>query len=133
MKTNPPSPDYKGYRFPSEIISHAVWLYFRFSLSFCDVEELLAQRGIIVTYETVCMDYEHHHFEVHPTSYTSKQAVFQWKKYFQKTSALSSNEKGEKGQSIKPRSSFRGFVRLPAVQKTTGGITTSEQAVMQVS
>ena len=53
MKTNTIAPDYKGYRFPSEIISHAVWLYFRFSLSFRDVEELLAQRGIVVTYETV--------------------------------------------------------------------------------
>jgi putative transposase len=53
MKTNTPSPDYKGFRFPPEIISHAVWLYFRFSLSFRDVEELLAQRGIILTYETV--------------------------------------------------------------------------------
>ena len=53
MKTTTPSPDYKGYRFPSEIISHAVWLYFRFSLSFRDVEELLAQRGIVVSYETV--------------------------------------------------------------------------------
>src|SRR5512135_3007823 len=53
MKTNTPSPDYKGYRFPSEMIRHAVWLYFRFSLSFRDVEELLAQRGIVVTDETV--------------------------------------------------------------------------------
>ncbi len=53
MKTNPTAPNYKGFRFPSEIISHAVWLYFRFSLSFRDVEELLAQRGIVVTYETV--------------------------------------------------------------------------------
>src|SRR5690348_12398454 len=53
MKTNTTSPDDKGYRFPSEIISHAVWLYFRFSLSYRDVEELLAQRGIVVTYETV--------------------------------------------------------------------------------
>jgi len=53
MKTNTTSPDYKGFRFPPEIISHAVWLYFRFSLSFRDIEELLAQRGIIVTYETV--------------------------------------------------------------------------------
>ena len=53
MKTNSTSPDYKGFRFPSEIISHAVWLYFRFSLSFRDVEELLAERGIVVTYETV--------------------------------------------------------------------------------
>ena len=53
MKTNTAAPSYKGFRFPPEIISHAVWLYFRFSLSFRDVEELLAQRGIVVTYETV--------------------------------------------------------------------------------
>ena len=44
---------YHGYRFPPEIISHAVWLYHRFSLSFRDAEDLLAQRGIIVTYETI--------------------------------------------------------------------------------
>ncbi len=36
-----------------EIIAHAVWLYFRFALSYRDVEELLAERGVIVTYETV--------------------------------------------------------------------------------
>jgi len=53
MKTNTTTPTYKGYRFLPENISHAVWLYFRFSLSFRDVEELLAQRGIVVTYETV--------------------------------------------------------------------------------
>jgi len=53
MKMNTIAPDYKGYRFPPEIISHAVWLSLRFSLSFRDVEELLAQRGIVVTYETV--------------------------------------------------------------------------------
>ncbi len=53
MKTNTPALDYKGFRFPPEIISHAVWLYFRFSLSLRDVEELLAERGIVVTYETV--------------------------------------------------------------------------------
>src|SRR5258706_12463784 len=53
MKTNTTSPDYKGFRFPSEIINHAVWLYFRFSLSFHDVEEILAQRGVVVSYETV--------------------------------------------------------------------------------
>ena len=51
MKT--PAASYKGHRFPHEIISHAVWLYFRFSLSYRDVEELLAERGIVVTYETV--------------------------------------------------------------------------------
>ncbi|GHO62948.1 IS6 family transposase [Ktedonobacter sp. SOSP1-52] len=53
MKTTTTPPYYKGYRFPPAIISHAVWLYFRFSLSFRDVEELPAQRGILVTYETV--------------------------------------------------------------------------------
>ena len=46
-------PSYHGYRFPPEIISHAVWLYFRFGVSFRDVEDLLARRGITVTYETV--------------------------------------------------------------------------------
>ncbi|GHO47404.1 IS6 family transposase [Ktedonospora formicarum] len=53
MKTNATAHNYKGFHFPPEIISHAVWLYFRFSFSFRDVEELLAQRGIVVTYETV--------------------------------------------------------------------------------
>jgi putative transposase len=42
MKTHAIAPDYKGYRFPPDIISHTVWLYFRFSLSFRDGEELLA-------------------------------------------------------------------------------------------
>ncbi len=46
-------PSYAGYRFPAEVISHAVWLYFRFPLSLRMVEELLAARGIIVSYETV--------------------------------------------------------------------------------
>src|SRR5438270_13457491 len=44
---------YAGYRFPSEIISHAVWLYFRFPLGLRMVEELLAARGVIVSHETV--------------------------------------------------------------------------------
>ncbi len=47
------APNYRGYRFPSEIISHAVWLYYRFALSFRDVEDLLAQRSITVTYEAI--------------------------------------------------------------------------------
>ena len=47
------NPDYHGYRFPPEIISYAVWLYHRFCLSFRDVEELLAHRGVIVSYEAV--------------------------------------------------------------------------------
>ena len=44
---------YKHHRFPGEIISHAVWLYFRFPLSHRDVEELLFIRGIIVSYEAI--------------------------------------------------------------------------------
>ena len=44
---------YHRYRFPAPIISHAIWLYHRFCLSFRDVEDLLAQRGITVSYETV--------------------------------------------------------------------------------
>jgi putative transposase len=44
---------YKHHRFPAEIISHAVWLYFRFCLSYRDVEELLCAREIIVTYEAI--------------------------------------------------------------------------------
>jgi putative transposase len=44
---------YAGYRFPAEVISHAVWLYFRFPLSLRMVEEMLAARGIIVSHETV--------------------------------------------------------------------------------
>jgi putative transposase len=40
---------YKNHRFPVEIISHGVWLYFRFCLSYRDVEELLLARGILVT------------------------------------------------------------------------------------
>jgi putative transposase len=44
---------YSGYRFPPEIIHQAIWLYLRFTLSFRDVEDLLAERGIAVSYETV--------------------------------------------------------------------------------
>jgi putative transposase len=49
----PASPSYAGHRFPAEIISHAVWLYFRFPLSLRMVEEMLAARGIIVSHESV--------------------------------------------------------------------------------
>jgi putative transposase len=44
---------YRGYRYPAEVIGQAVWLYFRFHLSLRDVEELLAERGVAVTYETI--------------------------------------------------------------------------------
>src|SRR5437868_8995765 len=44
---------YRGHRFPPIVIQHAVWLYLRFTLSYRDVEELLAERGLDVSYETV--------------------------------------------------------------------------------
>jgi putative transposase len=44
---------YHRHRFATEIISHCVWLYFRFALSFRDVEELLAMQDIAVSYETI--------------------------------------------------------------------------------
>ena len=44
---------YKRHRFPPDVISHAVWLYFKFNLSHRDVEDLLAERGIIVSYESI--------------------------------------------------------------------------------
>jgi putative transposase len=49
LGTNP----YKRHRFPAGIICHCVWLYFRFCLSYRDVEELMAERGVILTYEAV--------------------------------------------------------------------------------
>ena len=48
----PPDPHYR-HRFPAELISHAVWLYHVFSLSFRDVEMILAERGVIVSYESI--------------------------------------------------------------------------------
>ena len=44
---------YKGYRYPIEVIGHAVWLYHRFALSLRDVEELMLARGVVVSYETI--------------------------------------------------------------------------------
>jgi putative transposase len=52
MNTTPIS--YKRHRFPPRIIAHAVWLSFRFPLSLRLVEEMLLERGIVVTYETIC-------------------------------------------------------------------------------
>jgi putative transposase len=46
-------PSYAGFRFPVEIINHCVWLYHRFPLSLRDVEEMMLQRGIVVSHETV--------------------------------------------------------------------------------
>jgi transposase-like protein len=48
-----PSAPYRGHRFPAPIIQHAIWLYLRFTLSYRDVEELLAERGLDLSYETI--------------------------------------------------------------------------------
>ncbi len=53
MKATTAACDYKGHRFPPEIIVQAIWLYFRFPLSYREVEEMLAERGVIVSYETI--------------------------------------------------------------------------------
>ena len=53
MDSTPATTKYKNHRFPVAIIRHAVWLYFRFCLSFRDVEELLLERGVVVTYEAI--------------------------------------------------------------------------------
>ena len=43
---------YKGYRYPVEIISHCVWLYYRFALSLRDISEMKLERGVVVSHET---------------------------------------------------------------------------------
>ena len=47
------APSYRGYRFPREIIAHCVWLYFRFCLSFRDIQEMMLERGVEVSYEAI--------------------------------------------------------------------------------
>ena len=51
MSTEPAT--YPGYRFPAEVIQHAVWLYHLFSLSLRDIELILAERGVVVSYESI--------------------------------------------------------------------------------
>jgi putative transposase len=53
MNPRPAINPYKRHRFPAEVMSHCVWLYFRFCLSYRDVEELMAERGLILTSEAV--------------------------------------------------------------------------------
>lgn len=48
-----PASRLKGFRFPRSVISYAVWVYHRFNISLRDVEDLLAERGVILTYETI--------------------------------------------------------------------------------
>ena len=62
MSKNPHQPNYKRHRFPKEIIAHAIWLYFNFNLSYRDVETILAERGVIVSYEAIrywCLKFGH--------------------------------------------------------------------------
>jgi len=47
------APSYKGFRFPAEIISHCVWLYYRFPLSLREAQEMMLQRGTVVSHETI--------------------------------------------------------------------------------
>ncbi len=47
------TPSYKGFRFPVEVISHGVWLYYRFPLSLWEVEEMMLARGVTVSHETI--------------------------------------------------------------------------------
>jgi putative transposase len=53
METTPSPSLYKGHRFPPEIIRYCVWLYYRFCLSYRDIEAIMAERGVQLTYETV--------------------------------------------------------------------------------
>ena len=53
MNTLPATNPYKRHRFPAEIISHSVWLYYRFSLSYRDVEALMVERGVTLSHEAV--------------------------------------------------------------------------------
>ena len=53
MKTPLPASLYNGFRFPPEIISYCIWLSFRFSLSYRDIEESMFEQGVMLTYETV--------------------------------------------------------------------------------
>ena len=46
-------PSYRGFRYPTEIISHCVWLYHRFPLSFREVKEMMLERGVVVSHETI--------------------------------------------------------------------------------
>jgi putative transposase len=53
LDMTPPSNPCRGFRFPTEIIEHAIWLYHCFSLSLREVEMILAARGVVVSYESI--------------------------------------------------------------------------------
>ena len=75
----PEPASYPRHRFPAEIISHAVWLYHVFSLSLRDVELILAERGIVVTHESIRQASENLHHPGHLSRFgpSSKPAVLQ--------------------------------------------------------
>lgn len=50
---NEQAPTYKNHRFPISIVARADWLYFRFNLSLREVEEMMLERGVVVSYETI--------------------------------------------------------------------------------
>src|SRR6476619_4100321 len=87
---------YAGHRFPPEVISQAVWLYFRFPLSLRMVEEMLAARGIIVSHET----------------------IRQWALKFGQDFANRIRRQRFKGSSILPRIEFPG---LPGMRAAPSG------------
>ena len=69
---------YKGHRCPMEIINHCVWFYFRFPLSFREVEELRLERGVVVSYETIrrrCAKFGHPATSGTSTRYTSESTA----------------------------------------------------------
>jgi putative transposase len=47
------APSYRGYRFPCEIIAHCIWPYFRFNLSFRDIQEMMLERGVEVSHKAI--------------------------------------------------------------------------------
>ncbi len=73
MNTRPAINPYKRHRFPAEIISHSVWLYYRFSLSYRDVEELMAERGVTLSHEAVrywCRKFGQAYANAHSTAFS---------------------------------------------------------------
>ena len=99
MKTN--TNGYRGYRFPREIISLCVWLYHRFPLSFRDVEELLAKRGIVVSYETI-RQWCHHHYLWRAVDQDGDLIVFLVQRYRNARAAKRFFRKLLKGQESSP-------------------------------
>ena len=83
---------YKRHRFPPEIISYAVWLYYRFNLSHRDVEDLLAERGITVSYESIrywCIKFGSIYSRRLKRRHQGFGDTFLWMKYLSKLAVFS--------------------------------------------